>query len=140
MQRFTGHSLIAVGALHTLVGIMSFGRPLAGIARDGMFNAVDPHPERQAAFWFLLTGALLVVLGQSTRWAQRRTGTVPGSLGTSLLVISLAGVVLMPVSGFWLLLPSAFLTLGASRHASTGAGTDPMVQGSGPALDSGAQQ
>ena len=115
MQRYTGHSLIAIGILHTVIGVLAFGAPLAHIARDGFFNAVDPHPDRQAAFWFLLTGALLVILGQSTCWTQSRTGTVPRSLGWGLLGISLLGVILMPASGFWLLLMPAWLALSVGR-------------------------
>ena len=116
MQRFTGQALLAVGVLHTLVGLLSFGQPLAAIARDGVVNAVDPRPERQTACWFLLAGVLLCTLGYSTRWAQRRTGTVPAGLGWILLAIAGSGVVLMPFSGFWLLFPPALLALAAARR------------------------
>ena len=116
MHRFTGHALLAVGVLHTLVGLLGFATPLGAIARDGFVNAVDPHPDRQAAFCVLLTGVLLMTLGHSARWALRRTGTLPPALGWTLLVIAAAGAVLMPVSGFWLLVPPALLALAAARQ------------------------
>ena len=139
MQRFTGHTLLAVGVLHTLLGLLGFAAPLAAIARDGFVNAVDPHPDRQAACWVLLAGVLLMTLGHSARWAQRRTGTLPPALGWTLLAIAAAGAVLMPVSGFWLLFPPALLALAAARQGrpqrdgDVGVERGPTAVGSAPA-------
>ncbi len=54
--------------------------------------------------------------GQLAHWAQRRTGTLPPALGWGLLGLSAAGAVLMPVSGFWLVIPQAPLALALSRR------------------------
>ncbi len=139
MQRFTGHSLLAVGILHTLGGLLAFITSLGAIARDGFVNAVDPHPDRQAAFWVLLSGVLLMTLGHGTRWAQQRTGTLPPALGWALLAVAAAGAILMPFSGFWLLFPPALLVLAAARQSRAKREEDfaverrPVATGSTPA-------
>ena len=115
MHRFGGHVLTAIGGLHLAVGSLAYARPLAAIGRDGFVNAVDGHVDRDAAFWFLMTGVLLVLLGQLVRWAQRRLGTLPAFLGWSLLALAAVGAILMPFSGFWLLLVAAVLALAAAR-------------------------
>jgi hypothetical protein len=118
MYRFTGQTLMLVGALHILAGLLSQRGPLAGIARDGVFNAVGSHTDRQAAVWFLVTGVALLLFGYLAHWTQRQAGTLPVALGWSLLAIAGAGLVLMPLSGFWLIIPAAVLALAAARHGS----------------------
>jgi hypothetical protein len=44
-------------------------------ASAGAFDAVGSHTDRQAAVWFLMTGAALLLFGYLTRWTQRQTGT-----------------------------------------------------------------
>ena len=113
--RYGGHLLIATGVLHTLFAVGGFATPLADIGRAGLVNAVDPYPDRQLAFWFLLSGVLLVLFGQLVRWTQARTGTVPAHVAWELVAISVIGAILMPISGFWLVLLVSVLLLGASR-------------------------
>ena len=120
MHRFGGHVLTAIGVLHLAVGSLAYAGPLAAIGRDRFFNAVDGHIDRDAAFWFMLTGLLLVLLGQLVRRAQRRLGTLPAFLGWSLLALSAVGALLMPFSGFWLLLVAAVLALAAARARGAG--------------------
>ena len=59
---------------------------------------------------------MLVLLGALVHWAQARTATLPAFLGWSLLAFGAAGAILVPVSGFWALLPPAGLTLAVSRR------------------------
>lgn len=114
-DRHSGALLVGTGALHTLVGVAAFRRQLAGIRRDGYWNTMDTHQDRQSAFWFLYSGLGLIFTGQVASWARRETGRLPRSLGWSLLAASAAGVVLMPVSGFWLVIPQALLLLAARK-------------------------
>ena len=116
VDRYVGELLIATGVLHTLVGLRAFRALLTAIGRDGVVGAVARAPERRLAFWFLLFGLLTMQLGGLTRWAQRRTGTLPAFHGRALLGISGLGVLLMPRSGFWLVLPQAALALVAARR------------------------
>lgn len=120
MRRLCGSLLVATGVLHLLVGLFVFAGPLAAIAGDG-FGAIPPDLEgevldREAAFWFMLFGVMLLMLGGLTHWAQARTGTLPLFLGWSLLALGVIGVVTMPASGFWLVLPQAALMLAVARR------------------------
>jgi len=116
VDRYVGELLMATGVLHTLVGLRAFRAPLAAISRDGVVGAVARAPERRLAVWFLLFGLSTMQLGGLTRWAHRRTGTLPAFHGRALLGISGLGALLMPRSGFWLVLPQAALALVAARR------------------------
>nr|WP_290894508.1 DUF6463 family protein [Azonexus sp.] len=65
-------------------------------------------PLRGAVAWFFLFGVLLWLLGMAVDLLERQ---VPGwrspALGGALLLLLGLGVVLMPASGFWLVLPVA---------------------------------
>jgi hypothetical protein len=120
MNRTVGRLLITVGVGHAMLGILIFPEQLAAMLRDGVFNAIPhrlhgfvPDFRREAAFWFVLYGPVLVMLGQITGRADRRLARV---IGWNLLVTGLAGVVVMPVSGFWLLIGAAALLLRPARR------------------------
>ncbi len=115
MRRFVGPVLMGVGALHVLVVCVGFAGALAGIGRDGMFNAVEPHLDREVAFWSVLFGVLLCTLGSMVRWAYAETGRVPAPPGWTLLGIGVAGGILLPASPFWVAIPLALVLLVSPR-------------------------
>ncbi|NDJ77949.1 MAG: hypothetical protein GYB65_16995, partial [Chloroflexi bacterium] len=102
--------------LHCVVGLFFYAKPLGEIARAGFFNAADKTPARDGAFWFMFTGAMLLLLGEVVRWTHKRTGTLPASLGWGFLALSVVGALMMPVSGFWLVIPVSGLLLRAARR------------------------
>ena len=116
MGRFGGPLLLATGIIHTLVGLLAYAAPLADIGRAGVFNAVGSHADRDAAVWFLLSGVLLITLGQLSRWVQQQTGTLPAFLGWTLLGVAAAIAILMPVSGWPLVAAAGGLLLAAVRN------------------------
>ena len=121
MYRFVGPLLMATGVLDLLANLVIYPGPLAAVAQDGFFNAVEPDVafstfDREAAFWHVMFGVMFVVLGALVHWTQARTGTLPAFLGWSVLALGMAGVVLMPLSGFWLLFPQAVLILVVARR------------------------
>jgi len=118
VDRYAGELLMATGVLHTLVGLRAFRAPLAAIGRDGVVDAVARAPERRLTVWFLLFGLSTIQIGGLTRWVYRHTGTLPAFHGRALLGISGLGVLLMPRSGFWLVLPQAALALVVARDGS----------------------
>ena len=117
MYKHIGNLLMATGVLHNVVGVVGFRRQLSAIHRERYFNTVDRDLERNAAFWFLITGVQLMILGQQTRVVQKQAGAVPASLGWNLLAISVPGIIVMPVSGFWLVLAQGLLVLSGARRA-----------------------
>ena len=123
MRRLSGPLLMATGVLDLLYVLVFHSRQLAAIAQDGFFNAVELDPaqlDRETAFWHLTFGVTVLILGGLVHWAQARTGTLPAFLGWSLLALGLFGAILVPVSGFWALLPQAVLMLVVARRRRSG--------------------
>ena len=113
MLKYSGRLLVATGILHNVVGLLIFSPILGDIARAGFFNSIDPHMDRNAAFWFLGFGFMLMLMGAAIHWMHEQTGEVPAFMGWALLAIGLIGVMMMPASGFWLAIPQAIVLLRA---------------------------
>jgi len=117
----SGHLLIATGIIHNVVGLLAGWPILKGIAAAGFVNAIGAGPEdmdRNAIFWFLFSGFLLMMLGRMMQDSIRQQQQpVPASLGYQLLVSALIGCLLMPASGFWLVLPQAIIIIQANKKA-----------------------
>lgn len=79
MKSWVGRSILVIGMLHTLVGVV------------------------EAAFWFLFTGFALLIIGGLVVWIERNNMYTPAFLSWSFLSIAAVGAFMMPVSGFWLL-------------------------------------
>ncbi len=122
MRRLSGPLLMATGVLDLLYVLVFHSRQLAAIAQDGFFDAVELHPaqlDQETAFWHLTFWATVLILGALVHWAQARTGNLPAFLGWSLLALGAVGAVLMPVSGFWAVLPQAVMMLVVVRRGAT---------------------
>lgn len=121
MRRLCGPLLMATGVLDLLACLILYPGQLAAIAQDGFLGAVEPDTlastfDREAAFWHVMFGTMALILGGLTYWAQNRTGILPAFLGWSLLALGVAGVILMPISGFWVILPQAVMMLVVARR------------------------
>ena len=131
MDRVIGPLLVVTGIGHALVGAVLFSDPLAAIMDAGFINAIEPpsyadepHFDRIAAFWFLVFSPILVLLGQLTSRAVRRSDAhTLYVIACHLLAIGIVGVVVLPVSGNWFLIVLGALILQAGRHVSTKSGS-----------------
>ena len=117
MRRYAGPILIVVGIVHILLFAVVFSNRYAGMARDGVINTVDGDDKREAAFWTIWFGLLLLTVGYLLRFVQARLGTVPAFPGWALLAMGLFGGILMPVSPFWLFVPLGLAILRSPRSA-----------------------
>lgn len=113
MRRWIGRWVMAVGALHTLLGLVVFAPQLRELLAAGGWNALgDRDPMRSLAFWFLFGGLYALLIGALADWIERATGgPLPRVFGWTLLGSTVVGAVLAPVSGFWLLVPPAVAAL-----------------------------
>lgn len=112
MNLWKGRWLIVVSIIHTVVGIVLFPEVLLSIIRRRVFDTVGTDPMTGAVVWFFLFGIVLFISGLSIYELEKSlNGWVPKSIGWSLLVLVILGVILMPVSGFWLALPTAIAIL-----------------------------
>ncbi len=110
-----GRWLVAVAICHNVVGLALGGEVLLGLVERGVFNTVsDDDPLTGMVVWFMLFGVLLALLGMAVH-AMERSGQLQGAraIGVGTALMTLLGVVLMPVSGFWLAFPPA---IGLMRH------------------------
>ena len=94
--------MIGVSVLHTLASIALYGGAYAGFLENGIIAAVADDADR-AALWFFASGALMFLIGLCFLHMQ----TIPKPIGIVLLLVGLVGGILLPKSGFWVLLPPA---------------------------------
>ena len=107
-----GHWLMFVAFGHTVVAGILFGPALMRVLERGVFNTVGRDPATQAAVWFLICGAVLALLALTITALERcQQQAVLRKLGAGMLALSVLGIVLMPTSGFWLVLPAAIALL-----------------------------
>ncbi len=121
-RRWIGRWLIGMGVIHTIAGLVFHGSALGEIAAAGIWNTLDAQGRdggRSLAFWFLIAGFILALLGALVDWIERHHGgRVPSLLGWSLLALAALGIVLVPTLAFWLLLPPAIAAIARARRAS----------------------
>jgi fucose permease len=111
MKQWIGRWLIVVAAIHTIFATIVFGDVLLGILKRGVFNTVGTDARTASVVWFVLFGAMLFVGGLAVAALEKSSMPIPKSIGWGLLLICIAGVVLMPASGFWLAFPPAIALL-----------------------------
>lgn len=115
MNRLLGPVLMVTGIGHSLLGLVLFREPIASILGEGIANTIR-HGQyaRAAAFWFLLFGPICFLLGQLVKHAiehgDRWLLTV---VAWNLVAIGVVGALIMPVSGFWILIAIAPLVFRA---------------------------
>ena len=107
MSRWVGRSVLAVGVIHCLVGVVIFSAPLLEIVGDGLWNAVDGHKGRPLAFWFEYAGLVTIFFGMAIDWVEKERRPFPVALSYGFPLLVVVAIVAMPFSGGWLLLPGA---------------------------------
>jgi MFS family permease len=124
--RWIGRSILGVGAFHTAFGLWWFARPLGRMAGDGLWSSVGWTTEsgRAVAFWFLVAGALALLLGALADWIERVDGRrLPRFFGWALLALTAIGCLCLPVSAFWaLLVPAVGAIVGAGPEGAADSG------------------
>jgi hypothetical protein len=109
MSRSPGKALMALGAGHTVWGLLAYREPLRELARagfvdgvgDGLFRAEHSRDARAAAFWFM-AAAPLVALGGYLADAAEQAGDrrATAVTGGAVLSVGAAGMAVIPRSGF----------------------------------------
>jgi hypothetical protein len=107
-RRWIGRWVVAVSALHTLFGLFAFAPTLRAMAKAGLWNSVGSDAMRGAVAWFLLSGGFMLVAGLAIDGLEQSDAADAfDTIGWGLLFVTAITIVLMPVSGAWLLLPPA---------------------------------
>lgn len=114
-HRWLGRWLMWVGVVHIAFGLLRYRGEFAAVMRDGLWNSLGGRPERELAFWFVVSGWGMFFGGGLLDRLEAGQVPLPGWSGWALLSLVGIGIVLMPVSGFWALLPPA---IGALRRSA----------------------
>ena len=111
-RQWIGHWLMLVAAIHTVFGLVVFNADLSAMANQGFLNTVGEDTRRAAVVFFMLFGFLLAVLALATT-ALERNGqqALLRRVGWSLSLLCAVAVLLMPASGFWLVVPALWALL-----------------------------
>lgn len=117
MRAWIGRSLLLIAVVHTVFGVLSFGGEARQVIHEGLFDTVrfDDASRRNVGFWFLVSGALLFVVGGLVDQSERRDVALPRFLPWALLALASVGSLMMPVSAFWLLFIPAVGSLARRR-------------------------
>lgn len=105
--------MAGIGAIHQVVGVViglgllpapngSPPSPLLDLWRTGIVGQAEADPFRMAMVWFLLFGFLLIFSGIVLHRLEVSGGKLSRELAWGWGGLCVLGVVLMPVSGFWL--------------------------------------
>jgi len=103
MKIWIGKSLIVIGIIHTVFGLVVAQGIISEVAQEMFFNAIANQFEREAIFWFFITGFTLMIIGGLINWAELRQMELPPFLKWALLSLTVCGCFMMPASGFWTL-------------------------------------
>jgi hypothetical protein len=100
-----GKWLFAVGVIHSSFGFVFMRGTIAVLWSERMWNTVNGQPRREAVFWFLLTGFLLLIVGVLIDVLEKRRLVIPRFVVWCFAFLAVLGAAVMPISGIWLLIP-----------------------------------
>ena len=120
-----GRLLKTIGILHVLGGSVVGREPVARIFREGFLGEGDSglgnvpeHMDKELAFWFMLWGAYIFMIGQLASWAEQEGRPIPASFGWTMVAIDLVAGALYPKGGFWFVLIPAFMIIRNAGRAA----------------------
>lgn len=113
MKAWIGRWLVGVALVHTALSLVVFREVFASVLSRGVLATVSSDVATGLAAWCVLFGGALLLCGLAISALERAASgaPLPKSLGWGLLTLALAGVILMPASGFWLAFPPALAVL-----------------------------
>ena len=106
LWRYSGWYLVVIGVIHSLVLSFICIDILRDMAGEWFFNTVSNEMDRNAAFWSLFAGIFMIYMGM--QWQElldRDKKPLSKRAGWGLVVIVGVSLLIMPLSGFWLVIP-----------------------------------
>lgn len=105
LKNWIGKWVIFVALGHSVMASILFGKTYRDMVINGLYNSVNSE-KIGLAVWFFLFGLILFVVGMVISVIEKNGLQISKSIGVALLLPTIIGVVLMPVSGFWLMFPA----------------------------------
>ncbi len=116
MLLIAARTLLIAGVLHVIFGIIRYRAPLLEAVAEGFVGRFMHSDTRRLAFWFILFGPFLTLLGQvSLQAIDRGDLGLVRTIGGYLLAAGVVGVLAFPKSPLWSVLPIALVFVGAGR-------------------------
>ena len=104
--RYTGLMMLLIGLLHVTTGVVAFHPAFREMLASGLVDSAREPMEHRLAFWFTFTGLLMGLVGYLMDWIVRQQRMrLPVAFGYVLTGLCVVGIILIPPSGFWLVLP-----------------------------------
>ena len=119
-MRWIGRTVLGIAAAHTLFGVVFFRRTVLTLVDEGLVATVRDQADRGAVFWFFYTGFALALVGAWMNERETEGRPFPGYLVASLAALTAAGALIMPRSGFWLLIPPVVGAIVRNRRMGAG--------------------
>lgn len=114
--KFSGVLLSATGIIHIIVAITQEWNIYKELFFDGLINSIGNNLHKALSFWFFIIGKILILFGQTLQYyINKEQMPAPLFLGYSLIIFSIVGCFIVPLSGFWLFIPQALIIIFAKR-------------------------
>ncbi len=112
LWKYSGWYLLIVGIIHNVVCWFFVKDIVIIMLHDGLLNTVASQIDRNAAFWCLFAGVFLMFIGLV--WQQQINQfqkPLPKIAAWGLTLITIISLLIMPLSGFWIVLPLCIIML-----------------------------
>jgi len=124
MSLSVGSVTMAIGGLHTAVGLGAFSDVWWNLAKAGIINSVGGSHDcsvdnllNHATLWYTYSGLLMGTTGLAIYHLEQETDEeLPLSISISLVAAALSFVIFIPDSGGWLFLFPAYLAYKKRRR------------------------
>lgn len=114
MARGIAWATLVLGLVHLVFGMVRFKLPLGEAVAAGFIDQFRGHELRRTAFWFLMCGPLLMLMGHlAIRAVAMGDPALLRITGTYALVASVVGIAAFPMSPLWLLFGLSLLLIAA---------------------------
>ena len=114
MLLIAAQSLIALGVLHVVFGLIRFRAPVREAIAEGFIGRFMKNDTSRLAFWFILVGPLLSLIGQlSLRAIELGDMSSIRTIGLYLFGAAAIGVIAFPKSPLWALVPPSAIFMAA---------------------------
>ena len=85
---------------------------LTEMLNNGLIDSIGENHNLGFAFWFLICGIILILWGETLQYYIRKEQKpAPLFLGYFILLFTIIGCIVEPISGFWLFLPQALIII-----------------------------
>ena len=112
LWKYSGTFLVITGIIHTVYALLLGKEDFTDMIKDGLINSTDDSYSRAFSLWFLVCGIILILWGLTLQYYIRKEQKpAPLFLGYFILLFTIIGCIVEPISGFWLFLPQALIII-----------------------------